>query len=318
MDVIIVVHTEFGYVRNREVVPEKSATGGVSEGVPNLVSIADQRHAKLTFAVMPEVVKYIPKGLEHEIGLHVHSGWEELRKGDSSFFVGDKYLRDHCDQSLTSTVLRSFPYKEQRDMIKTGADYLEDQFGKRPTTFVAGRWSVDNNTVRALIDTGLERDCSAPGHASFLDCDWSKLPRICMPYHPAALDYQEKGTLPLLIVPISQMFHAGNVNPEAIPVLGLSWLKACFTEYYHQGMPLFHICLHSPCMTDPYFLAEMDAFLAFIARHKNVDFRFASEVHEYPPVHPVTLLSPYVLGMNRNIFRLGVETVRARLFGRQV
>ena len=162
MDIIIVVHTEFGYVHNFEVVPEKSAFKGVSQGVPNLVRLADNHHAKITFAVMPEVVKYIPKGLEHEIGLHVHAGWEEFKKGDISFYVGDRYLREHCEQSLTSTVLRGFPYEEQYEMVKTGADYLEDQFGKRPSTFVAGRWSIDNNTVKALVNTGMERDCSAP------------------------------------------------------------------------------------------------------------------------------------------------------------
>ena len=316
MDVIIVVHTEFGYIRNREVVPDKGATKGVSQGVPNLIKVADKHKAKITFAVMPEVVKYIPEGIDHEIGLHIHPGWEEFRKGDITFEVGDNYLREHCDQSSTSTVLRDFPYLEQREMIKTGADYLEDQLGKRPLTFVAGRWSIDNNTVKALVNAGMERDCSAPAHSKPCHFDWSKLPRICMPYHPSEHDYQEKGSIPLLIVPISQMFHAGNVNPEVIPIVGISWLKACFTEYYRQGMPLFHICLHSPCMTEPYFLAVMNEFFAFIAKHKNVNFIFASEVQEYSPVNPSTLVSPYLLGMNWQILRLGIRGVRDRLLRR--
>jgi hypothetical protein len=162
----------------------------------------------------------------------------------------------------------------------------------------------------------MERDCSAMAQGSSYDFDWSKLPRICMPYHPSEFDYQDKGTIPLLIVPISQMFHAGNVNPEVIPTVGLSWLKACFSEYYKQGMPLFHICLHSPCMTDSYFLAGMDEFLAFISKHKNVNFIFASEVHEYSPVKPFTMLSPYILGINWKILRLGVGPVKAQLLQR--
>jgi hypothetical protein len=139
-----------------------------------------------------------------------------------------------------------------------------------------------------------------------------------MPYHPSERDYQEKGTLPLLIVPIAQMFHAGNVNPEVIPFYGLSWLKACFTEYYKQGMPLFHICLHSPCMTDPYFIAVMDEFLAFISHHENVHFMCASDVREYNPVKPFTMLSPYIIGMNWHVLRLGVGAVRARILQRQL
>jgi hypothetical protein len=318
MDVIIVVHTEFGYVRDLKVIPDKSATLGVSQGVSNLIKIADNHNAKITFAVMPEVLKYIPMGIEHEIGLHVHSGWEIFRKGDFTFEVGDRYLREHCDQSLTSTVLRDYPYKEQFEMIKTGADYLEDQLGKRPSTFVAGLWSINNNTVKALVDTGMERDCSAPAHSIDNNYDWSRLPRICMPYHPSEHDYQEKGTLPFLIVPISQMFYGGNVNPEVIPTYGLSWLCACFTEYLKQGMPLFHICLHSPCMTDPYFLAVMHEFLIFISKHKNVNFIFASDALEYSQVKPTTLVSPYIRGMNEEILKIGVGAVKAWLHPRQI
>jgi hypothetical protein len=314
MDVIIVVHTEFGYMSKREVVPDKGATKGVSQGVPNLIKIADKQNAKITFAIMPEVVEYIPEGIEHEIGLHIHPGWEVFRRGDLTFEVGDRYLREHCEQSLTSTVLMGYPYKEQLEMIKTGADYLEAEFGKRPSTFVAGRWSVDNNTVKALINTGMERECSAPAHSKPCHFDWSKLPRICMPYHPSEYDYQKKGSLPLLIVPISQMFPVGNVSPEAVPQLGLSWLKACFNEYYQQGMPLFHICLHSPYMTDAYFVSIMEEFLGFMSKFKNVHFRFVSEIHEYDHVDPSTLIVPYLLGMNRQVLRHGFNAVISRFF----
>ena len=305
MDVIIVVHTEFGFVHAKEVIPDKKATEGVSKGVPNLIKIADKHGARVTFAVMPEVVDAFPKDISHEIGLHIHAGWKESQRSGFTYHVGDKYLWEHCHQSSTSTVLRGYPYEEQLDMIQTGADCISDSLGVRPTTFVAGRWSIDNNTVKALIQAGMTRDCSAPAHSKPCHHDWSKLPRICMPYHPGGHDYQEKGDLPLLIVPISQMLHAGNVNPELIPIYGLSWLKACFTEYYNQGMPLFHICLHSPCMTDPCILSAMDEFLGFMARHRNINFRFAAEVREYAPVRPFTQVMPYLRGINRNIVKLG-------------
>jgi hypothetical protein len=314
MDVIIVVHTEFGHVSNHEVVYDKSAIGGVSQGVPNLIKLADHYDAKITFAVMPEVVKYFPREIGHEIGLHVHPGWEEFRIGRFTFQVGDRYLHEHCEQSRSSTVLTGYPYKEQLDMIKTGADYLETELGKRPSTFVSGRWSVDNNTVKALVNTGMKRDCSATPHVKPCHFDWSKLPRICMPYHPSEQDYQQKGAVPLLIIPVSQMFPSGSVSPEAVPGKGLSWLKACFNEYYRQGMPLFHICLHSPCMTDDYFLSVMEEFLSFMSAHKNVHFRFASEVRESGHRDPSTRFGPYLLGINRNIIRWGFRAVESRFF----
>ena len=301
MDVIIVCHTEFGLVKDKEVVADKNAVDGVRKGVPNLIKVADKYNAKVTFAVMPEVVKYFPKDIKHEIGLHIHPGWQEFQKNGIKFYVGDLYLREHCKQSVDSTVLRDYPYEEQLEMIKTGKEYLEDKFGIEPKSFVAGRWSINNDTVRALIKTGITHECSATPHSKPCHHDWSKLPRIYMPYHPSEKDYQEKGDLSLLIVPISQMFHAGNVNPEVASLVGLPWLKACFLEYYKQDLPLFHICLHSPCMTNPYFISAMNDFLKFISRHENINFKFASEIEGYGEVHPKTKIIPYLLGINRNI-----------------
>jgi hypothetical protein len=313
VDVIIVVHTEFGFVYNRKVIPSKSAINGVKEGVPNLIKIADKYNSKITFAVMPEVVKYFPKDTSHEIGLHVHSGWEEFYDGDFKFHVGDMYLREHSSQSITSTVLKDFSYKEQLDMIKTGKDYLIDVFGIKPETFVAGKWSINNDTIKALMKTGLIRDCSATDHAKTNTYDWTKLPRICMPYHPNPDDYQKKGDLSFLMLPVSQMLRLGNVNPEVIPLYGLSWLKACFLEYYMQNMPFFHICLHSPCMVDKYFIAGMDNFLRFISKYKNVNFKFASEITEYEEMSPKTNLLPYISGFNWKVAVTGIDAILSRI-----
>ncbi|WAI01212.1 polysaccharide deacetylase family protein [Methanogenium organophilum] len=311
MDIIIVVHTEFGFVHNHEIIYNKMATEGVSKGVPNLVKIANKYEAKITFAVMPEVAKSFPKDINHEIGLHIHAGWEEFRSGEFTYHVGDRYLRDHCNQSSSSTVLRGYPYNEQLDMIQTGIDYLYDIFEEKPTTFVAGRWSIDNNTVKALTKTRMERDCSAPAHAKSSYYDWSKLPRICMPYHPDEYDYQKRGNDPLLIIPISQMFPKGIVSPEIVPLVGLSWMKACFIEYINQNIPIFHICLHSPCMTDPFFISVMDEFLHFISTYHDIHFKFASEIQEYNPVNPSTSFSPYA----PKIFETVAHIIQKSIYG---
>lgn len=301
MDVIIVCHTEFGLVHNKQVIADKNATEGVEKGVHNLIKVADKHGAKVTFAVCPEVVEYFPEDIYHEIGLHIHPGWQEFEVQEVKFLVGDSYLRENTHQSVNSTVLRDYPYEEQLEMIRTGRDYLTEVFGIEPKSFVAGRWSINNDTVKALIEAGITHECSAPAHSKAHHYDWSKLPRICMPYHPSRADCQEKGNLPLLIVPISQMLRAGNVNPEVVPIAGLPWLKACFEEYYCQDLPLFHICLHSPCMTHQYFVSALDNFLKFISKHKGTNFRFASEIKEYDEVSPRTNIFPYLMRVNRNI-----------------
>jgi len=288
--VIVVCHTEYGRVKNREIIYEESRVEGVRKGVRNLVAIAKRHGAKITFAIMPEVVKYFPKNInDHEIGLHVHSGWVEKRYKSFRWFVGDKYLIEHCRVSVNSAFLNDLSFKDQLTLVETGRDYLQDAFGVEPKVFVAGRWSENNDTITALVKSKFTHDLSACPHTP----RWSKLPRICMPYHPGVNDYQEKGDLPLLIVPISKFFPFGDVSPEAASYVGLSTLKACFVEYYRQKLPLFHIYLHSASMTDYWFCSMMDELLNFISK-TNVQFSFASSVDDYGTVIPRTNLFPYL------------------------
>lgn len=300
MDVIIVCHTEYGLVKGREIVYKKSAVEGVGKGARNLVAVADRHGAKVTFAVMPEVAWSFPGDITHEIGLHIHPGDEELRCEGEPVRIGDEYLRERCHTGLTSSVLRDYSYRQQLALIRAGNDHIQDVLDVTPTVFVAGRWSINKDTVRALVQSGFTHDCSAVPAAGPAHYDWSKLPRICMPYRPGEDDYQRPGHLPLLIVPVSRSLLRASVTPELVPSIGLPWLKACFLEYYWQGLPLFHIYLHSPCMTDPYYIKAMDSLLEFIAAHK-VSFRFASETREYEPAFPRAMIQPYLSGINRNM-----------------
>lgn len=302
MEVIIVCHTEFGKVKGKEVVYDKNIKEGVTDGVPCLIKVADRHGAKVTFAVMPEVAEYFPRDIKHEIGLHIHPGWQELSVHGNRYYVGDAYLREHCKMSSTSTLLRDYPYAEQLDMIKAGKEHIIKTLGVEPKTFVAGRWSINNDTVRALVETGFTHDCSAASHKKRGHYDWSKLPRICMPYHPSRTGYQVRGDLPLLMVPISQTLLGASVSPEIVPIIGRRWLESCFLEYYRRQLPLFHICLHSPCMTDPYFAEQMDALLHFIARYE-VSFKRASDIQECGKMKPGADVLPYILNFNGDMAR---------------
>lgn len=308
MDVIVVCHTEFGTLKNREMVYDKSVKEGVTAGVPNLMKVADRYGVKVTFAVMPEVAEHFrsvwqePVSARHEVGLHVHPGWEPFNIQGYHHCIGDAYLREHCRMSSASSVLRDYPYDEQLGMIKAGKERILETLGVEPRTFVSGRWSVNDDTVKALIRTGFTHECSAAPHKKPRHYDWSRLPRICMPYRPSASDYQEKGDLPLLMVPVSQTLMGASVSLEIVPALGRKWLESCFMEYYDQGLPLFHICLHSPCMADPYYIEQMDALLRFIARH-DVAFKRASEVEEYTGVRPRASVLPYIFGLNGSAAR---------------
>lgn len=308
MKVIIVCHTEFGYTINNTVVYSKDYIDGV-RAIIKLQILADKYDAKITFAIMPEVAQFIPKNIKHEIGLHVHPGYQEINIKGFSCIIGDEYIKKHGIQSINSINLRDYVYEEQLEMIKVGKEYLENRFGRQIRSFVSGRWSVNNDTIRSLVKTGITHDCSTLAHSKSDHYDYSKIPRLCQPYHPSKEDYQKKGDLPVLIVPISQIFPKGHVSPELVPLCGLSWLKACFLEYYMQNMPVFHICLHSPCLTNSYYISVMNDLLRFISRHRNVEFEFASDILESEEINPKTQILPYIYGINKCMMKTALNRI---------
>jgi hypothetical protein len=309
MDVIIVCHTEFGFVSGRDIIFDKNATEGVSSGVLNLIKIADKYGAKVSFAVCPETVPYFPRNINHEIGLHIHPGWQKFSCKNFKFTVGDKYLKENCKQSVNSTILRDFNFEEQLEMIKKGKEYLVSEFKKQPKIFVAGRWSLNSDTIKALVKEGFTHDLSAPSHSISDHYDWIKLPRICMPYNPSEKDYQKEGDLPILMVPISQTLFGGTVSPEGVITYGLPWLLSCFEEYYKTKAPLFHICLHSPSMTDDYYCEIFDKLLSFILTHKNINFKFASEIKKYPKQKLTGSIWPYFFGVNKEFLKTALNRI---------
>jgi len=300
MDIIIVCHTEFGFVdkKTKAVIYDKKSVEGTKEGVLNLIKLAEKHKAKITFSVSPEVVDYFPKNISHEIGLHIHPGWEEFRYKNFKWIVGDTFLKESCNFNKTSTALADYNHQEQLEIIGKGKEYFVKKFNKEPKVFVAGRWSLNADTIKVLINLGFTHDCSAyPG----LKLGWSNLPRICMPYNPDQNDYQKKGVSPFLMVPISRMPLGGMAGPEDIRKYGFSWLKACFLEYYNQGAPLFHIAMHSPAMTDDYYISFTDKLLSFISEHKNISFKFASEITEYPEKQIKNNLFYYMPAVNKTL-----------------
>lgn len=299
MDVCIVCHTEFGHVNRKAIIYDKNVNG-TRAGVANLIKVANKYGARISFAVMPEVAEYFPADTEHEIGLHIHPGWSAYDHGGEHWCIGDSILKKYCRQSINSIGLSNYPYEEQLDMIRTGKEYIRDTLGREPRIFVSGCWSVNSDTVRALSRQGFTHDCSPIHHVFPGIYDWSRLPRLCLPYNPAPEDYQSPGDVPLLIVPTSQMLIGGYVSPELVPSVGLKWLKACFREYYDQEIPLFNICLHSPSMTDDYYIGAMDELLKYISRFE-VDFKFVSQISKYDHTSPEANVFPYVLGLNQNV-----------------
>jgi len=303
MDVIIVCHTEFGYVNGKDVIFDKNHTEGVLEGVKNLAKLADKYRARITFAVAPEAAPVFPKVEGHEIGIHVHPGWEEFKQGNISWFVGDQYLRESCNIEKTSTAFCDYSYQEQFELISKSKQRISEVLGVEPKVFVAGRWSLNQDTMRVLSKIGITHECSALPGRKLAQADWSKVPRLCVPYSPDNDDYQKHGSLPVTIVPVAQTWLAGEVNPERAIVYGLPWMKACFKEYYQGKAPVFHIALHSPCMTNNYFITLFDDFLSFISQYSDVKFKFATEVESANINTIKPTIIPYIGAVNFTLLK---------------
>lgn len=303
MDVIIVCHTEFGYVKGKEIIFDKSHIEGVSEGAKNLVKLANKYGAKITFAIAPEAAPFFPKNIGHQIGIHVHPGWEEFGHDNIKWFVGDQYLRQKCSIDNKSTALKDYTYKEQFEIISKAKERISEIFNVDPKVFVAGRWSLNQDTIKVLLKIGITHECSALSSRKLSQVDWSKLPRLCMPYNPAENDYQKKGSLPLTIIPVSQTWLAGEVNPERTTVYGSSWLKACFKEYYQSRSSVFHIALHSPSMTSDHFRELFENFLSFICSYPNIQFKFATEIKPINENNLKQKIIPYLTSMNITLLK---------------
>ncbi len=303
MDIIIVCHTEFGFVSpKKHIIYDKNFIPGVKDGVLNLLKLADKHNAKISFALCPETAPYFPKKINHEIGLHIHPGWQEVSFNGFKWFSGDRYLREKCKPTINSNFLKDFSYSEQLEMIRNGKECLFSKFSKEPKFFVPGRWSFNNDTAKALVDAGF--NC-VPSIFVGSKTDYSSHnhPRIRLPYFPDKENLQKRGSMPILFVPVSMTIFGGAASPEGAILYGFGWLKACFLEYFNQGVPLFHLYLHSPSMTDPYYTSIMDNFLTFVSKKKDVNFKFVSEIKEYPEIKVRTNIWPYIVRINKQLLK---------------
>jgi hypothetical protein len=260
INLLIVCHVEFGYA-DPLVVYDRRHVEGVRDGVRNAISIAEEFNAKISLMLMPETLEAIGELdlARHEIGLHIHPH-------DS--FLGSRNVGGSCQ-------LGSYSYERQKDMIFAGKKAIEDSLGVSPRSFVAGKWSISNDTIKALVELGFTHEGSAHPGLKSESCDWSRLPRICMPYKPSQSDYQSAGTVDLVMVPVAKLIRGGAASLQN--EIGLGFLKAAFHEYLDLGMPVFHVVFHSPAMTSQRYQRVFHDFLAHIDQ-SCINFRLLSQV----------------------------------------
>lgn len=256
MKIIITCHSELGTSNNKIISFDKKYIKNVESNLVNTLNIIRKNRAKIFFAIMPEIIDYFDSNIINsdiaEIGLHIHPDDNLLIK---------KGVSDYKNKGL-----RNYNYKKQKKMINTGKKIIEKEFDVNIQSFVAGKWSINNDTTKILEELKFDYDCSPCPQFTSEYCDWSDLKRISLPYTPDINDYQSQGNINIAMIPVSKDILGGVASPENLN--GLNFLKACFKEYYTQNLPLFHICLHSPSMFSIYYQKVFDNLLQYINIHK--------------------------------------------------
>lgn len=140
----------------------------IKVGIPKLLGIFDNYNCKASWMVTPDVAISYPDILKelsnekHEIGCHVHP--EYFTEPSIAHIRHKAYL---CNM----------PMDAQRDMIRRATDIIEKSVEKRPRSFRAGRYGINNRTLDALKSEGYLVDTSISPNMNWSrdgGPDWSK------------------------------------------------------------------------------------------------------------------------------------------------
>ncbi|MFQ5790958.1 MAG: hypothetical protein ACE5JI_10845 [Acidobacteriota bacterium] len=252
MRIVIFCHVEPGTSRDNEIHFHPRYLEGISIALPRIVEFADESGLAMTFAMTPTALKENDTDLGgHEVGVHLHPQ--------------DTQLRDTLggEVTLSSDCLMHYSARDQATLIEATKRFFEQEEGRSPRTFVAGNWSENNTTLKLLAGAGFSFDGSPlPNHSSGC-ADWSRIPRLTQPYAPSGEDYQARGAMDYLYIPVLQGLWGHYVTPEIIHLLGASYFKAALKEAVVGGAEVAHIFFHSPMATDPRFLMEFKAVVEY-------------------------------------------------------
>ncbi|MCK6615337.1 MAG: polysaccharide deacetylase family protein [Ignavibacteriaceae bacterium] len=160
------------------------------EGMPRLLELYERYNVKATFfytadisMLIPDVVRMIlPYG--HEVGSHGYT--HEVKE---AFDV--------------------LPFEKQKEHLKKSKEILEDISGQEVISFRAPAARVNQNTAKALIETGFRVDSSVASQrldmfmsfGALKKMNWLTSPRL--PYFTSINNIFKKGESNLLEIPIS-------------------------------------------------------------------------------------------------------------------
>lgn len=235
----------------------------IEVGVPKLLEIFNNYDCKASWMVTPDVAEnypYLIKKLsseKHEIGCHVHP----------EYFI--KQSISHIEHKI---YLCNLPIDIQKKMICDATDTIEKIIGKRPTSFRAGKYGMNDMTLNLLENKGYLVDTSfSPGvnWSRNGGPDWSK-------FHTIQPFFQNK----LLEVPLSIINFMGLnywVRPSTSTLSAMKTIVELIKLQQNEAI-VINIMFHSMECVDPnpyieskLLLKNLDDFLKYL-KLKNATF----------------------------------------------
>lgn len=261
VQVLLSCHVESGTVRDRTIIFDRKHEEGITKALPQIVRFAESAGIPIALHLTAQALRLSDVDLAgFPVGLHLHPRDEVLT------------ARLRGTVAVDSDCLARYSAADQGRLLAAAIDAFTEAQGRRPTLFVAGNWSENDDTLRLLEAAGIRYDGSAlPGHVSACD-DWGRLPRLAQPYRPSREDYQVPGDSSIVCVPVFQGYWRDYLSPENIHDLGVRYFMAALKEAAVGGARVVHIYFHSPMALDPYFLREFRAVVDFARDRIGADF----------------------------------------------
>ncbi len=184
----------------------------VTDALPQILMPLFRRHGVIpTLLLSPEVIQdeesaRVLEGLQDcELGTHLHG--EFIEPGARLDAVRTSEAQCHYEQTI------------EKKKLENLTALFERRFGRRPTSFRAGRFGATGRTLSFLEELGYLVDSSVtPFRTNYFEeghpCNHWGAP--LRPYRPSPLDLRKRGRLRLLEVPVTLLSEAFAGLPAVI------------------------------------------------------------------------------------------------------
>jgi hypothetical protein len=212
-----------------------------------------------------------------EIGLHIHPWCHFVESAGVACRTENSFARSTGDTTGYTVFLGSYSEGEFTALLEHAIDLFQEAGLGRPTSFRAGGWTLEPQTMRALAATGFAADTSGanwarmeewadnPGASLFQwnRDHWTSIDETSQPYYPSTTDLLSAASprVSVLEVPDNGLLVDYVTGSEMIDM---------FADNLGSGILLaprvYSIGYHPPNFSETFF-TRMDQALGEIDRH---------------------------------------------------